>query len=206
MHVSRFYANSPWLFVACALAACGGSGDSGQVFTKLDELNAGIGNLRTTYPADSFTPFGELPDGHGGSTTYRGYLSTQFGLTSGENTAKLISAMEVHVSFGVSNEMVTGSAHSFVDEDSTSLAGELTLSGGTLSDVEPELDAMFRFKGQGELTDALNNTLIIQLAFDGDFLGDGAAALGGDVNGRVVVNEAESEDLVGLFITERESP
>lgn len=206
MHTSRFYAISPWLFVACALAACGGSGDSGQVFTKLDELSAGIGNLRASYPADAPTPFGELPDGLGGSVTYRGYLSTQFGPTSGENTAKLIGAMEIHVSFGLSNEMVIGTAHSFVDGDSTSLEGALRLSGGTLSDVDPERDAMFRFDGQGKLTDALNNTLDIQLAFAGDFLGDSASALGGDVNGSVVVNEAESENLAGLFITERDSP
>lgn len=186
------------------LTACGGSGAGQQVYTEFDEMNAAIGTLRATYPAEDFTPLGEVPTD--GASTYRGYLSTQFGPTSGANTSKLVGAMEIHVSFGNSPEMVTGSANDFIDEESTRLDGTLTLSGGTLIDVDQNLDATFRFEGEGSLTDTSDNTLDIQLAFTGDFLGDGAAALGGDVNGSVAVDGTAPEDLAGFFISERDTP
>ncbi|MGJ8590072.1 MAG: hypothetical protein ACSHXW_18330 [Yoonia sp.] len=102
--------------------------------------------------------------------------------------------------------MVTGSAYDFIDEESTQLDGALTLSGGTLVDVDQASDATFTFGGEGSLTDASDNTLDIKLAFSGDFLGEGADAVGGDVNGSVVVNGATSESLAGIFISEEVTP
>jgi hypothetical protein len=167
-------------------------------------MDAAIGALLVTYPADGFTPLEELASA--GNSTYRGYLSTQYGSTSGDNTSRLVGAMEIHVSFDNSPEMVTGSAFDFMDEESARLDGTLTLSGGTLTGVDQNLDATFRFDGEGSLTDANENTLDIQLTFSGDFLGVGAAAIGGDVNGSVVVNGSASENLAGIFISEKDLP
>jgi hypothetical protein len=75
-----------------------------------------------------------------------------------------------------------------------------------LTGVDQNLDATFRFDGEGSLTDANENTLDIQLTFSGDFLGVGAAAIGGDVNGSVVVNGSASENLAGIFISEKDLP
>ncbi|WP_157059031.1 hypothetical protein [Loktanella sp. 5RATIMAR09] len=196
------------LVVAGMITACGGSGGGsagGQdVVSQLDDMDAAIGTLLATYPAGGFTPLEQLASG--GNSTYRGYLSTQYGQTSGDNASRLVGAMEIHVSFDSSPEMVTGSAYDFIDEESARLDGTLTLSGGTLTGDDQNMDATFRFDGEGSLTDASENTLDIQLTFSGDFLGTGAIAIGGDVNGSVVVNGGASEDLAGIFISEKDLP
>lgn len=204
IQVSHLCRKRRWFILFCALAACGGSGDKEVIFTELEIMNAAIGMLGTAHPADDFTTLGELPTV--GTFTYRGYLSTQFGPTSGGNSSRLVGAMEIHVNFDQSLEMVTGSAYDFIDEESTQLDGALTLSGGTLVDVDQASDATFTFGGEGSLTDASDNTLDIKLAFSGDFLGEGADAVGGDVNGSVVVNGATSESLAGIFISEEVTP
>ncbi|WP_342071672.1 hypothetical protein [Yoonia algicola] len=192
------------LVVASMLTACGGSGGGQEVVTQIDDMNAAVGTLLATYRADDLTPLEQLPPS--GTSTYRGYLSTQYGPTSGANAPRLVGAMEIQVSFDSPPEMVTGSAYDFIDEESARLDGTLTLSGGTLTAVDQSLDATFRFEGEGNLTDASGNTLDVQLAFSGDFLGEEAAAIGGDVDGSVVLNGAAPEDLAGFFISEQDTP
>ena len=174
--------------------------------TALDEMNVAVGALQSTYSTSDFTSIEDLPAS--GVSTYNGYLSARYGNEPGVPTSMLVGHMTIDVDFDRTAEMISGEAHSFLDQDSNRLTGTLMLSGGVFDNTNPGgEDATFRFEADGDLIDAQSRQLGVEMTFNGDFYGSEGDALAGDVFGGVTVDGAmDPESLAGWFISEKETP
>lgn len=201
------------------LAACGGGGGGGgdgtppttpaptppTAPTPGDDLNtmeAGRDALLATYanPLD-YTDLSAIPTR--GDANYQGYFSGNLANTGDSITDTLIGQIDMDVDFTSNSVRVSGSVGSFVDEDDDALSGSLTLGNGSLDrDGNPSNDATLVLTATGTLTDDRGRDLDIGTQLEGDFLGSGHAAVGGEVLGSVTVNGTD-QDFDGSFIAER---
>lgn len=211
----------------CTLAACGGGGGGGDgtpmVTAPSDPTpttpttptsgdvapTSGDGAMWTARTAlltthtepTAYTSLSSLPTS--GTATYDGYFSGQLANTNDNVTDTLIGAMSLDVGFRTNTVQVSGSVSDFVDSDDNALTGELTLSAGRLDRAgDPGSDATLTMQARGTLTDAQGQNLVIGTQLEGDFLGTGHAAVGGEVLGSVQVNGAD-QDFDGGFIAQR---
>ena len=138
-----------------------------------------------------------------GSATYNGYAYGDLANTSDAITDSLIGDIEMTVTFTASSATVAGQIGGFEDEDGDDVAGSLTLSGGSLDrSGNPSSDSTFGVSISGTLTDDAARNLVIGGRLEGDFLGSGHAAVGGELLGTVTV-DSTSQNIDGGFIAER---
>ena len=148
-----------------------------------------------------YTSLSSLPTN--GTATYDGHFSGQLANTTDSVTDTLIGAMTLNVGFQTNTVQVSGSARDFVDGDNNALSGQLTFSAGSLDrGGNPSSDATLRMTASGTLTDTQGRDLVFGTRLEGDFLGAGHAAIGGEVLGSVTVNGVD-QDFDGGFIAAR---
>lgn len=196
------------------LAACGGGGGEPVVTSPRP-----VTSTPTPTPGDTgmwrernallashteptiYTQLSSIPTS--GSATYDGYLSGQLANTSDSVTDTLIGAMTLNVGFRTSTLQVSGAARDFIDSDDNALSGELALTAGSLDrGGDPSSDATLLITANGTLRDAQGRNLVIGSQLEGDFLGVGHRAVGGEVLGSVRVNGID-QDFDGGFIAAR---
>lgn len=153
----------PFLFVV--LSACSGGGGT------LDPLDpSGPGD-----PTDPTDPSG-LP--LSGLASYAGQLS--FGLPrAGIAPATITSPLTVAVNFGATDVQVTGQARSFAGFE-----GALFLTLGEIDRAPAAGAPSYAGSISGTLKAGADSYLVFG-QFDGDFLGEGQAAMSGQVSGNV---------------------
>lgn len=198
-----------------ALSACGGGGGGGDgepmVTPPPDPTPPSPGDsamwdaraalLTTHTEPTNYTALSSLPTS--GTATYDGYFSGTLSNTTDNVTDSLIGALSLGVQFRATTVTVSGTVSDFVDSDDNALTGELTLSAGSLDrGGDPGSDATLVMQANGTLRDAQGQDLIIGTQLEGDFLGTGHAAVGGEVLGGVTVNGVD-QDFDGDFIAAR---
>lgn len=195
-----------------ALTACGGGGGGEPVVTAPPVTPtptpadrgqwAARNTLLATYTNPTvYTPLSTIPTG--GSATYDGYLSGRLANRTDTITDTLIGAMTLNVGFSGTSVQVSGSVRNVVDSGNAALSGQLTLSSGSLNrSGNPASDATLLMSARGTLRDAQGRDLAISTRLEGDFLGAGHAAVGGEVLGSVRVNGVD-QDFDGGFIGAR---
>lgn len=205
------------LLLCSALAACGGGGGSTDVTrdptlpapsTPDNEAPRTVNGLRSAAtdllddwaPGDvaAYTALSAVPTT--GGAAYSGFL---FGDLSDDGTAtdSLIGRLTLEVDFTASSATFDGSATDFIDSRDDPLSGTLRVSGGSLNrDGNPANDATLRgISVAGTLREGDGTTLDVGVQLEGDFLGVGAEAVGGEAIGRVTVGTT-SQDFDGGFI------
>lgn len=197
------------------LAACGGGGGGGEtpVVTPPPSVNpvttpivSGLSATRDTLLATYsdptvYTALSSLPTS--GTATYNGTFSGQLANRTDSVTDTLIGAMTLNVGFTASSVQVSGTVSDVIDDDNDALSGRLDLSGGSLDRAgNPSSDATLLLMARGTLTDSDGRALEIGAQLEGDFLGTGHRAVGGEVLGNVRVNGAD-QDFDGGFIGAR---
>lgn len=156
---------------------------------------------RYTDPTTFYTALSAVPTS--GSATYDGYLRGDLANTTDSVTDMLLGEMSMRVTFTTSSVTVTGDVSGFVDDDDEPLTGSLSLGNGSLDrGGSPTNDATLLVSASGTLTDDQGRTLVVGTQLEGDFLGTGHAAVGGEVLGSVTVNGVD-QDFDGGFIAER---
>lgn len=198
-----------------ALAACGGGGEPvvtspaptppstpsfpAQGDTQMWATRAAL--LDDYTDPTIYTALSSVPTS--GTATYEGYFAGQLANTTDNITDTLIGAMTLDVRSAASSVSVSGSVNDFVDSNDNDLSGQLSLTAGSLDRAgNPSSDATLMMTASGTLTDAQGRTLVMGTQLEGDFLGAGHAAVGGDVLGSVRVNGVD-QDFDGGFIAER---
>lgn len=183
------------------LASCGT-----QVIEQADRIDAfehmmsDVGHMVQKYQPISFTEMTSLPTT--GAAAYAGYVNGIMSNRTDSVPDAFVGRISVQVAFDEAN-MVSGTAGDFLDDQGFSLAGNLNLSGGRLDRMgDPASDPTFTFNGNGHLTDRDGQVLTVTSSFQGDFLGGTGEGIGGDILGKVTVNDVEQR-LGGLFILER---
>ena len=185
------------------LASCGGGGGEPGVVTEMARLNAmraEANQLVEDFTPVEYTDLATIPVT--GGANYEGFISAELSNTTDDVTDTLIGQLHLNVSFDP-GEMVTGQADNFLDDAGEALTGTLALSQGSLDrGGDPDMDATFTFRGEGDLQDSNGRTLTLTTVFEGDFLEEDYFAVGGDVLGQVTV-EGDDQTLGGLFIGRR---
>lgn len=202
------------------LVACGGGGGGGDGTPPVnpgpdptlptaptpdqsgDDMRAARAALVATYadPPD-YTDLSAIPTR--GDANYQGYFSGNLANTSDSVTDTLIGQIDMDVTFTSTSVDISGDVDRFVDDDNDDLTGSLTLTGGRLDrDGNPSNDATLVLTASGTLTDDRGRDLNIGTQLEGDFLGTGHRAVGGEVLGSVTVN-GNDQDFDGSFIAER---
>lgn len=196
------------------LAACGGGGGDAPMVTSValpsaqtppqadTQMRANRAALLDRYTDPTrYTDLSSIPTS--GSATYDGYFAGQLANTTDDITDTLIGVMTLNVGFTSSSAQFSGSVSGFVDSDENAVAGQLTLSAGSLDrGGNPASDATLLISANGTLQDAQGRSLEVGTQLEGDFLGAGHRAVGGDVLGSVRVNGVD-QDFDGGFIAER---
>ncbi len=194
--------------VCMVLGACsGGGGVGGTEYDKVDsatlalrQAQANTNDLRAEFSPIVYTDLLTIPTT--GSAQYSGFISGQLSDISDDVTDGLIGELQLEIAFA-ETDMVSGRATNFLDQRGNPVIGSIALTGGALNrDGDPNVDATFSFEGLGELTDTNGRNLELDVDFDGDFLGDQNAGIGGDVMGQVNV-EGATQSFGGLFIASK---
>lgn len=181
-------------FAVCI--GCGGSG-GGPSTSPLEETTNATNRMVSDFTPIQYTDLNTLPTS--GTANYQGYISAQLSNTSDDITDALRGELSVSVDFG-SADIVSGTAQNFLDQDGAQLSGTLSLSDGVLDRTgDPVSDATFTFEATGDLTDSNGRILMVETAFEGDFLETNHTGIGGDLAGRVTV-DGEDQSLGGFFI------
>ena len=138
-----------------------------------------------------------------GSAEYAGFVYGELSNDSDTITDSVIGSLNLEVGFNAGGASFGGSASGFVDEDDNDLAGNLTVSNGSLDRTgNPADDATIGINLAGTLTDDADQDLVFGFALEGDFLGAEYNAVGGAALGRVTVDGVD-QDFDGGFIAER---
>lgn len=190
------------------MIACGGSGSTTPVTLPSPPLQgstaslAAVQGLLDTHadPVD-YTALSTIPQS--GNANYSGFAYGTLANTSDAITDSLIGELSLSVSFSPSTTSLTGNITDFVDQDGDALTGTLALTSGEFDrSGSPNADSTVGITVGGTLTDDTSQTLGISGRLEGDFLGSGHLALGGEFLGTVVSN-GNSQNLDGGFIAER---
>jgi len=194
---------SPRAVLLCSFffaSACGGSGSSTDAqLAELNALNASADAMIERFQPVSFTDPNMVPAV--GTANYAGYFLGQMADTDDSLADTLTGEMALQVEFAATS-MVSGTVFGILDENGDEVTGQIDLSGGVLDrDGDPNTDATFGFEGDGTLTDINSNTIILDLVFEGDFLGTDASGIAGDILGRAD-SGGTSQAIGGAFIAE----
>jgi hypothetical protein len=194
----------PLVVAFWALSSCGSGSDAVEpIPTALDEMNASASSLISSFTPVEYTDLSLIPTT--GTAGYSGFILGQLSNTDDDVTDTMIGELSIQVSFSEQN-MVSGVASSFLDENGNPMTGEISISGGVLDRAgDTAVDATFAFEGSGELVDLDGRAIQLDAAFEGDFLGESANGIGGDVLGQVTV-DGTGQSFGGIFIAEIDGP
>jgi hypothetical protein len=197
------------LLASCVtLAACAGGSSGGSSPRPATPTAADIYERDASLLIDSFRPFEftELATIPGDSrVNYEGFALAQLSNTEDDVMDSFAGNLLLVVDFD-EVEMVSGSIYEIVDDKGEAMSGEILLEGGQLNrNGDPNADATFDFQGSGELTSESYGAVDFQLGFEGDFLGQNANGIGGDILG-IATHNGESQAVGGLFIVQIETP
>jgi len=200
------------LLVLCLSAnlmiACGGSGGTGPVTLPTPPLQGSTatlaavqGLLDTHADPVSYTSLDTIPQS--GNASYAGFVYGTLANTNDSLTDSLIGELSISVVFGSSFTTLSGNITDVVDQDGDPMTGTLDLSSGQFDrSGSPNADSTIGITVSGNLTDDTAQTLLIDGRLEGDFLGTGHPAIGGEFLGSVTSNGI-SQNLDGGFIAER---
>lgn len=197
--------------VFCLLAACGGGGGSGgggsdgtPVVEPPPQIAASLGPAAAALLTDHANPVtyadpADVPTS--GSARYEGYAYGVLSNSSDAITDNLIGALTLTTDFG--SDSFSGRIDTLRNTDDQPLTGQLSVSGGTFDRAgNPNSDSTLQVSLSGTVTDTGNRSLEIGAVLEGDFLGNGAEAVGGELLGTVTHN-GTTQNIDGGFIAAR---
>lgn len=190
------------------LIGCGGGGSTGPVETPYGQISGAYGVLAADNVITDVTPVDNIPQGpDAGSAAYSGYVLLH--LANAPITG-IAGDIQINVDFETTS--LSGNASGFYANDGTGLtvvddnavplaADEIPFAGGFNMANRPDYPISFDLAGNLMTEDG---TLIgIDVAMDGDFIGNDANAVGGMAAGKATIAGETAGSVVGDFLAVR---
>jgi hypothetical protein len=187
------------------LIGCGGGGTSEPLETPYDQISGTYSQLARENDINNLTPLENLPQGpDAGSAAYSGYVMLS---VANAPISGIAGDIQVNVDFATTG--VSGHASGFYSDDGANLtvvdanavpvaADEIPFAGGFNMDNRPDYPINFDLIGNLMTNDG--TVIGIDVAMNGDFIGNDANAVGGIAAGEASVDDAIAGSVVGTFL------
>lgn len=187
------------------LIGCGGGGTSDRLETPYDQISGAYNQLARENDINNLTPLDNLPQGpDAGSAVYSGYVMLS---VANAPISDIAGDIQVNVDFETTG--VSGNASGFYNDDGVeltvvdtnadpSLTNEIPFTGGFNMDNRPDYPISFDLIGNLMTNDG--TVIGIDVAMNGDFIGNDANAVGGSAAGEATINDAIAGPVVGTFL------
>lgn len=185
MTIQKFTTASVMVLAALTLTACGPELENLLKSAEFDAIDEAAGALvaegEALFDAEGYTDPMTLPPS--GSADYAGFIGIE------TDDVQTIGELELTADFSGAGS-ISGSATNFVNDDSGSYSGTLTVSNGVIDRAADlnNFDYTFNADIDGTLTSG-GDDFVVSGLMEGDFIGNDHEFIGGDVTGTVVTSE-----------------